>query len=85
MRLINSNGVFKVSDSRMEIISLGNTKFFWVRLVAYKSPRLTTPEFAVLNFKIAGRDLAFDKIFELAKYQLIEQRIRHWFKRSQTN
>lgn len=74
-----------MSDSRMEIISLGNTKFFWVRLVAYKSKRLATPEFAVLNLKIAGHDLAFDKIFELAKYQLIEQRIRHWFKRSQTN
>jgi len=74
-----------MSDSRMEILSLGNTKLFWVRLVAYKSKRLATPEFAVLNLKIAGRDLAFDKIFELGKYQLIEQRVRHWFNRSKNN
>tara|TARA_R100000995_G_C3474170_1_gene119961 strand:+ start:1235 stop:1465 length:231 start_codon:yes stop_codon:yes gene_type:complete len=74
-----------MSDSRMEIISLGNTKFFWVRLVAYKSKRLTTPEFATLNLKIAGRVLAFDKIIELGKYQSIEQRVRRWFKRFKIN
>ena len=74
-----------MSDSRMEILMLGNTELFWVRLVAYKSKRLATPEFAVLNLKIAGHVLAFDKIFELGKYQLIEQRVRRWFKRFKIN